>query len=449
MDSKGSTNDILQGSIWKQLILFGVPVLIGNLLQQLYNTVDSVIVGRYVSNLALAAVGSTTSLCFLIVSFFQGIATGANVVVSQYIGAGETDNARKSISTAILLSLISGTILAIVFYGMTPYLLKWMLTPDDIFDLTEQYLKIYMISMPIIAIYNTGTAILRSMGDSKTPLYILVLSSIINVCLDLLFIRVFNMGVAGAAIATLIAQLISSILIVYILVRYTGEYRMKRSELHINKVLAKRIIKLGLPAAIQSSAVSFANVLFQSQVNIFGSIAVAGYSVGSRITSFCYMPSAAFGVATTTFVAQNFGARNYKRVKECVNVCMVLSIGMSLILSILAYVFRYPILEIFSSDLEVMEYGALMMKIVGLTCFLWAFPQIFGAVLTGMGKNLASMLIIMINMCAIRLVWIFIMLRIWNDIRVVYLGFPVSWLTASISIVAYYLYSTKKLYADL
>lgn len=431
-------NPITSGKILKPLILFALPLLGISLLQNLYNMVDSIVVGQYLGGQALAAVGSSSSLIFLVTGFFQGIATGAGVNLSYAYGAQDWRLVKKNMSNALLLSFFGGILITMVVYPLTPHMLRWMLTPEDIFEQTNEYLKIYILSIPTIAIYNTGASIMRSMGDSQKPLILLAICSVVNLVLDLLFVVVFNWGVAGVAWATLIAQLVSAVIIMYMLMNRNYAFALKWSDYKPDFKLMKDIIKIGLPVAIQSSAISFANVLFQSQVNIFGSTVVAGYAAGSRITGFIYMPCSAFGLAATTFVGQNVGAKQYTRIKDIARICMGLSVSITVVLSLFAYAFAAPLLSVFTNEAQVISIGTMHLVYVGLPTFLWSFQNIYGSVITGLGKSFGSMVVTMANMCGVRLLWIFSMLNVWYDVRVVFLSYPVSWVTAGICMLIYY-----------
>ena len=313
---KGNTQDLTKGSIVKAIILFSVPLLIGNLFQQLYNAVDSYVVGNYVGKVALAAVGASTPIINMLIGFFMGISTGAGVVIAQFFGAGDLSKMKKAIHNSIALTLVIGVVLTVIGLVFNDPILKAIGVPNDVFSEASTYLSIYFWSLIFVMIYNMGSGILRSVGDSKRPLYFLIFSSIINIVLDFLFVKNFGFGVAGAGYATLIAQAISAIMVMYVLMKTEDSYKVVLKDIKFDKEILLKIIKIGLPTGFQQSIVSLSNVIVQSYINVYGASVIAGYSVTIKIDGFVNLPLQAFNMAITTFVGQNIGAKQYNRVKK-------------------------------------------------------------------------------------------------------------------------------------
>lgn len=431
-------NKIIDGVIWKQLLLFAIPLLIGNLFQQLYNTVDSIIVGNYVGREALAAVGSSNSLINMLVGFFLGLSTGAGVVISQYYGAGKNKKLHDAIHTALGLIFCSGILLTILGILLSPGILKLMGTPDDVMESSVLYLRVYFCGILSVMFYNMGSGILRAIGDSKRPLYYLIIASLVNVVLDLLFVVVFHMGVMGVALATLIAQTISAVLVIRKLVQSKEVYRVILKDITIQKEYVKIIIKVGLPAGIQQSVISFSNVIVQSHINSFGSAAMAGCGAYTKIDGFAILPVMSFSLAITTFVGQNIGAGRYDRVRKSARVCLLMSLSVTLFFSVLLYTFGSNILEIFSKDPEVVLYGSSMLKTLAPFYVLLAISHIFSGVIRGSGQATVPMIIMVANMCILRIILLSTLMPIFNDIKVVFLGYIVTWSTCALAMFIYY-----------
>lgn len=342
--------DLTQGSIWKNLIIFAFPIMCANLFQQLYNTVDSLVVGQFVGHTALAAVGATGSLTGLVIGFFMGMGTGSGVVISQYYGAKDHVNLEKSVHTAMAIAIAFGIILGVIGIIISPFLLTLMNTPDDVMDQAVLYLRIYFGGVITLTVYNIGSGILRAVGDSKRPLYYLIVSGIANVVFNLLFVCVFNMGVAGVAWGTILSQLLSCILVIINLVKCTDSYRLDLKRIRFDKEIFFRIAKIGLPAGVQSMVISLSNIVIQSKVNIFGSVAMAGYSAANRIDGFVYMPLNALSLAMTTFTAQNLGARKMHRAKKGTRTAIIMGLIVIIAAGWTAALFARPLIGLFSSE---------------------------------------------------------------------------------------------------
>ena len=341
-------NSMTSGNILKQLIWFSIPLLLGNLFQQLYNTVDSVIVGNFVGKSALAAVGASAPIINMLVGFFMGLATGASVVISQYYGAKDEKRLHDAVHTSMALTIVVGIVMTVIGSVLSPLMVSLIGTPQDVFDNATLYLQIYFYGVLGLMVYNMGSGILRAVGDAKRPLYFLILSSVINIVLDYVFVVYFGMGIAGVAWATLIAQCTSAILVMILLVRTKEPYRINLKDLKMNKEMLKKVVAIGLPSGIQQSIVSFSNVIVQSYINGFGSGAMAGNSAWTKIDSFIMLPMQSFGLAATTFTGQNLGAKQPERAQKGARTALWLSISVTIFLSILVFLNGTTLLNIFS-----------------------------------------------------------------------------------------------------
>ncbi len=431
MKKKQSTNQIImtEGEIWKQLLAFSVPLLAGNLFQQLYNTVDSVVVGNFIGSDALAAVGSSNSLINLIIGMFMGIGTGAGVIISQYYGARDEKKLHWAVHTSMALSLIGGLILIVLGVLMSPFILNWMGTPEKVMPSSVAYLRIFFCGSLFNLVYNMGAGILRAVGDSKRPLYYLCVSSVINIVLDLVFVVVFGMGTAGVGYATVIAQAVSSILVVWALIRTDDIYQLVPRKIRIDKRMMVRILKLGIPSGIQQSIISLSNVIVQANVNSFGSAAMAGFGAYSKIDGFAMLPLQSFCMAATTFTGQNIGAKKSKRVKQGVIQGIAISMAYTAFISVILYLNAEHILKIFSPDEEVIAYGYSTMLI--LLPFYWtiAIHQILMGSIRGSGRTMVSMLIGVGNMCVLRMIYINLLVPFFPSFGAVMWCYPITWIT--------------------
>lgn len=427
-----------EGVIWKEILMFSIPLLLGNLFQQLYNTVDSVVVGNYIGAQALAAVGASNPIINLLVGFFMGLATGAGVVISRYFGAQKNVELTKSIQTSILITVLSGIVMTFIGILLTPMILRLVGTPDDVMAGSVLYLKIYFIGIVSVMVYNMGAGILRAIGDSKRPLYFLCISSIVNIILDLYFVIILHMGIAGVAWATLIAQTTSAILVIIVLIKSKEVYRLVLKDMRIDLPILSNIIRLGLPSGIQNAIVSFSNVIVQSNINAFGSNAMAGCGSYVKLDGFAIMPIMSFSMAITTFTGQNMGAEKYERVKEGAKTCLKLSLSIILGISLLLYLFGDQILKIFSSDDQVLYYGVYMLRVLVPGYIFLSITQILAGVIRGAGVATVPMYIMVGCWCFFRIAWITLTMMVVHDILVVFLGYTLSWLLSSIIIVWYY-----------
>lgn len=432
-------NGITEGVIWKQLLLFFFPILIGTFFQQLYNTVDTIIVGQFVGTEALAAVGTTGTVINLLVGFFVGVASGATVIISQYFGANDRENLSKSVHTSMALAVAGGVV--IMVFGIVtarPTMLA-MGVPDDIMDDAVLYMNVYYLGIIGNLIYNIGTGVLRAIGDSRMPLYVLIVCCLANVVLDLLFVVVFHWGVFGVAFATILSQLISAVLLMIRLMGTQEAYRVELHKIRFHKDILKNVVRIGLPAGLQSVMYSFSNILIQASINSFGTTAIAAWAAIGKIDGFIWMVMNAFGIAVTTFAGQNFGARQYDRMKRCTRVGLGMCLGTIIALSALLFIFRYQLLMFFTGDAEVVNIGAQFCLVLAPSYFTFVFIEILSGAIRGAGEALQPMLITCIGVCGLRVVWILLMVPYWHTMQMVAMNYPVSWVITAVIFVIYYL----------
>lgn len=435
---KSSMTSMTEGVIWRQLLLFALPLLASNLFQQLYNSVDAVIVGNFCGSASLAAVGSTGSLIALIVNILLGIANGCGVVISQMFGARDSKGLTDAIHTAFMFALVGGLALTGIGILLCRPLLILMQSPEDVIDLSTRYLRIYFLGSIFMMIYNTGAAVLRAVGDSRHPFYYLLAGSIANILLDLFMIVVLKMGIAGAAWATVISQGISAALVLLQLLRTHDIYRLIPSKLKIHTYLLPRILKIGIPSGLMGIMYSVPNMAVQSQINRFGSVVMAGCTSCGKIESFLYMLIAAFGMAITTFIGQNIGAGRMDRVKRGTRICILMSMLTTAILIVVFLVFHQPLLRIFAGDAEVIRYGTIAMFTIMPAYVIYVIVEVLSGVLRGAGSTLIPMIICALCICLIRVVWLIIMMPLFPSIITVYLCYPLSWIVASTALGIYY-----------
>lgn len=437
--AKNNKNTLLmtQGNIWKLLITFSIPLIIGNLLQQMYNTADSIIVGNFVGSNGLAAVGAGTALINLIIAFAQGAAVGAGVVVSQYIGADKKDKIKISVHTSICISIILGLILSLLGIFASPSLLIMMKTPKVVLKSSILYLQIYCGGLIFNVIYNMATGILNAAGNSKKPLVYLAIASFTNIILDLLFIKIFKLGVMGAAIATDISQAISCILAIGYLLKVKSDYKLYIKDLKINKETAVKIIKIGLPTAIQNMVISFSNVLVQSSVNAYGATAMAGYAAYLKIDGFNILPVLSISMAVTTFTGQNVGANRLDRVKKGMYSSLIMVFVYTAFIGAVLLIFSHQVLGLFTHSAHVITYGQLVMKYFCPYYFLLGILNVLAGTVRGAGKGIPPMIILLFSMCIFRILWIKIALPFYSSIDGVFILYPISWLVGAILMIFY------------
>ncbi len=434
------TNLMTEGNILKKIFFFSVPLILGNLFQQLYNTVDSIIVGNYVGKGALAAVGSSTSTINLLIAFSQGAAVGAGVVIAQYLGAKEKQKVEEAVHTAMGIAIALGMILTVLGIALSGTILRLMDTPVDVIEQSNLYLKIYFAGVVFNVIYNMGAGILNAAGNSKRSLIYLCYASVINIVLDLLLIRVFKMGVEGAAIATDISQIVSSVFVVAYLMRTREDYKIQLKKLKIHKNMACGIIKVGLPTGIQNMVISFSNVLVQSSVNGYGSSAVAGFGAYTKVDGFNILPVMSFSMAVTTFTGQNIGAGKIDRVKKGMWITMAMGVVYTITTGCLLLIFSEPIMRLFTQDKEVIEYGRQAMYYFCPFYFMLSIMHALAGTIRGTGKSIPPMIILLTSLCVFRVIWIIFVLPHFSAIDGIFVLYPVSW---AVGIVLMILYAWK------
>lgn len=432
-------NGITEGVIWKQLLLFFFPILIGTFFQQLYNTVDTIIVGQFVGTEALAAVGTTGTVINLLVGFFVGVASGATVIISQYFGANDRDNLSKSVHTSMALGIVGGIIIMVIGIVTARPTMLAMGVPDDIIDDAVLYMNVYYLGIIGNLIYNIGTGILRAIGDSRMPLYVLIVCCLANVVLDLLFVVAFHWGVFGVAFATILSQLISAVLLMIRLMGTKEAYRVELRKIRFHKDILKNVVRIGLPSGLQSVMYSFSNILIQTSINSFGTTAIAAWAAIGKIDGFIWMVMNAFGIAVTTFAGQNFGARQYDRMKRCTRVGLGMCLGTIITLSALLFIFRYQLLMFFTGDPEVVNIGADFYIVLAPSYFTFVFIEILSGAIRGAGEALQPMLITCIGICGLRVVWMLFVVPHWHTMLMVAMNYPVSWVITAVPFIIYYL----------
>lgn len=437
-DMKGNTQDLTKGSIVKAIILFSVPLLIGNLFQQLYNAVDSYVVGNYVGKVALAAVGASTPIINMLIGFFMGISTGAGVVIAQFFGAGDLSKMKKAIHNSIALTLVIGVVLTVVGLVFNDPILKAIGVPSDVFSEASTYLSIYFWSLIFVMIYNMGSGILRSVGDSKRPLYFLIFSSVINIVLDFLFVKNFGFGVTGAGYATLIAQAISAIMVMYVLMKTEDSYKVVLKDIKFDKEILLKIIKIGLPTGFQQSIVSLSNVIVQSYINVYGASVIAGYSVTIKIDGFVNLPLQAFNMAITTFVGQNIGAKQYNRVKKGAYITTFLAMVTIGFFVVIMYFFGRDFIALFNQEKDVIDAGRLM-QLTFLPFYIFLpINQVINGVLRGAGRSAVPMYVMIFSFVFLRQIYLFLVTKVTSDVVYVFLGWPTTWVVCSLIFIVYF-----------
>lgn len=431
-----------EGTIWKKILIFAVPLIIGNLLQQMYSTIDSIIVGHYVGKSALAAVGSSTSIINLLIAFSQGASVGAGVVISQYMGARDKKSVHSAVHTAAAVAVLLGLVLTLAGVLMSGQLLVWMQTPDDVINDSTLYLRVYSAGLVFNVVYNMATGIMNAAGNSKRPLIYLGAASVTNIVLDMLFIAVGGMGVEGAAIATDVSQAVSCVLAMIYLFRVDADYRISPKDMHINGHMLSKIIKIGLPTGIQSMVISLSNVIIQSSVNSFGSTQMAGFGAYMKVDGFNILPVLSISMAVTTFVGQNYGAGRIDRVKKGAAVTVVMGLIYTALTGILLLTFSEPIMRLFTDDADIIAAGELAMKYFCPYYMLLSILNVLAGTVRGAGKSVPPMVILLFAMCVFRVLWIKLVLPHYNTIDVVYMVYPVSWVIGA-ALMALYTWKGK------
>ena len=421
-----------EGSISGKIILFAIPLFLGNLFQQLYNTADSLIVGNFLGSNALAAVSSSGNLIFLMVGFINGIAMGAGVVVARYYGAKIKDCLQKAIHTTVAFGLVSGVVLTVMGMFLAPKILVLMGTPADVLPESIVYFRTYFAGSIGVVMYNIFVGILQSVGDSRHPLIYLIISSCINVVLDIFFIAGLGMGVGSAALATAISQFVSAILCMFHLMRVEEEYRLELRMIRFDRHMLKQIIQNGVPSGFQNSVIAIANVFVQSNINAFGKMAMAGCGSYSKVEGFAFLPVTCFTMALTTFVSQNLGARQYERAKKGARFGIICSVIIAELIGIIIYAAAPVLIAAFNRDPSVIHYGVMQARIIALFYCLLAFSHCIAAVLRGSGHAAVPMVVMLCDWCLFRVSYITVAVRLISDIRVIFWAYPLTWSISSV-----------------
>ena len=436
---KSKTKDMTRGSIIRQIIMFSLPLMFGNVFQMLYNTVDSIVVGNFVGKEALAAVGSTTMIVNMLVFFFNGFSVGAGVVISRFFGAKEFDRLHKAIETTLTTTFIFCVVFTIVGIAGVKPMLRFMATPDDVFDDATIYLTVYFMGFAGLLIYNMGSGILRAVGDTTRPLMFLVFTSIMNIILDLLFVIVFKMGIAGVAYATIFSQMISAILTLILLTRTDDVYRFVWKDMGLDTGILKLVFMVGLPTGIQSVITAFSNVFVQSYVNHFGSSCMAGWSSYNKLDTFIMLPMSSMAMAATTFVSQNIGAGKTDRAAKGTRTTVIMATIVTAIIAAFLYVFAAPAIRLFSQDQSVIDYGALFIHANVFFLIANCVNHTLAGALRGRGDSRGPMVIMILCFVVIRQIYLFTITRfVANTPLLVGLGYPVGWVSCCIVEVLYY-----------
>lgn len=430
--------DMTEGNITRHIIMFAFPLLIGNVFQQLYNTVDTWVVGNYVSNEAFSAVGTVGPIINMLIGFFMGLSSGAGVVISQYYGAKRYDEVRDTVHTSLVMTLIMGIVFTGIGLSMTPFMLRLMNTPDNVMPESSAYLTIYFSGMLGLMIYNIGSGILRAVGDSQRPFYFLVVCAVLNTVLDLLFVLVFKMGVEGVALATILSQGVSAVLVIITLMRTDTCIKVRLRDLKINFAMLGKIFRVGIPAAIQMAITSFSNIFVQSYINYFGDNCMSGWTAYAKIDQLLFLPMQSISLASTTFVGQNLGRNLIDRAKEGVKQSLIIAMISTIILMIPVMVFASPVVAFFNSKKEVVEIGTTLLLWLSPFYVLCCFNQIYSGALRGAGNSRAPMIIMLASFVAFRQVYLFIMARICNEIIPIAMSYPAGWLLCSTLTAIYY-----------
>ena len=430
--------DMIGGGIFRSIFWFSVPLLIGNFFQQLYNTVDSYVVGNYVSTSALAAVGASTPVINMLVGFFMGLSAGAGVVISQYFGAQKGHEMSRAVHASMALTALLSVIFTALGLAFTRPLLQAIGVPEDVLPHSSLYLMIYFTGLAFSLFYNMGAGVLRAVGDSTHPLIYLAVACMVNVVLDFLFVCGFHMGIAGAAIATVIAQGVSCVMVMGKLMRAKADYRVELRRIRFHKKMIRRIISFGFPAALQQSITSFSNVVVQSYINHFGTAAMAGYSATVRIDGFTQLPLQSFNMAITTFVGQNIGAKKYDRVKKGVFAAWLMSSGVILVCSLCIFSAAPFLISIFTKDAEVIAIGSGMERIFSACYLVLPVVQILNGALRGAGLSKIPMYFMLGSFVVLRQIYLMIAVPLTNDVNVVMAGWPITWIACAIGMAVYY-----------
>ena len=420
------------GSVPKKIAALAFPIFLSNLFQQLYNAVDSLIVGQFIGRQALAAVSSSSSLIYLLVGFINGVAIGAGVLVARYYGAKDQKRLEQAVHTTIALGLAAGVVLTVAGVILTPQILRWMGTPDDVIGNSILYFRVYFLGSSAVVLYNMEASILQSVGDSRSPMVYLILASLTNVVLDLLFVAVFRRGVGSAALATIISQALSAYLAFRKLTRTREGYRLNWRKIAFTGPILRQVVTLGIPSGVQNSVISLANVIVQSNINSFGSVAMAGCGAYSKVEGFAFLPVTCFSLSLSTFVSQNVGAGRYDRVERGIKFSLVCSPVLAELIGGLIFVGSPVFVALFNSDPAVVAYGVHYARTVSFFYFLLSFSHCCSGILRGLGRPVVPMVIMLSVWCVLRIIYITVAIRLYSSITVVYWAYPMTWAISSV-----------------
>lgn len=431
--------DMTHGGIFRHLLNFAIPLLLGNIFQQLYNMVDTWVVGNFASNEAFSAVGSVGPIINVLIGLFMGLASGAGTVISQFYGAKQFDRVQDTVHTSIVMTLILGVLFTGIGIGMTPMMLRMMNMPENVMPEAVTYLSIYFAGIIGLMLYNLGSAILRAVGDSKRPFYFLVVSAILNTILDLVFVLAFDMGVAGVALATIIAQGVSAILVLVVMVRTPECIHLSFRKLRMHWGVLKKIFRVGIPAALQMAVTSFSNVFVQSYINYFGDNFMSGWTAYAKIDQLMFLPMQSLALASTTFVGQNLGANQPERARKSVRIALAMAVGATVILMIPLMLFAPQLVAFFNSKPEVVEFGAQLIIWLSPFYVLGCINQIYGGALRGAGNSKASMIITLASFVVFRQIYLYVMANfISNEVIPIAMSYPAGWLVCSAAMMIYF-----------
>lgn len=431
--------DMCNGSVMDKLISFSLPLMLSGILQLMFNAVDIIVVGRFAGSQALAAVGSTTALINMFTNLFIGISLGTNVLAAQFFAAGKERQMSETVHTSIAFAAVSGIVMIFVGLFFSKITLGLMDTPEDVIDQSALYMQIYFLGMPFFMLYNYGAAILRAVGDTKRPLFYLIVSGVINAVMNMIMVVIFDLSVVGVAVATVISQMISCVLVLRCLYRAEGSYQLRFSKLKIKGCYLKPIFRVGIPAGVQSTVINFSNVLLQSSVNSFGSIAMAGYTAANNILGFLFVAVNSVTQTCMSFTGQNYGVRKYKRMDKVLVDCILLSVVISFVLGGGSYIFGNQILKIYTEKTEVIRCGMEILSYTTCTYFLCGLMDLFPGAMRGMGYSAAPMILSIVGTVGVRIVWIFGIFPHYRSLSVLFISYPVSWLlTILMQIICFY-----------
>ena len=433
-----ATTDMTKGNPYWVMTKFALPVLLSQAFQQLYNTADSLIVGKFLGTDALAAVSSSGTLIFLLVSFFTGLSMGSGTVISRYFGAGNDEKVSRAVHTNIAFSIASGLFLTIVGVLFTPTILVWMKTDAEVLHDAIEYFRYYFLGSLALVMYNNCRGILNAVGDSKRPLYYLIVSSVLNVILDLFFVGVFKWGVWSVALATVISQMASVVLCLIYLMKKGNVFTVELKKIRFHGDMLFETVKYGFPAGVQNSVIAFANVIVQSQINSFGKLATAAYGTHAKIEGFAFMPIMSFAMAISTFISQNLGAKEYERAKKGAKFGIIVSVIMAEIVGVICYIFSPQMIGFFDKNPGVIDFGVLQAHTVTLFYFLLAYSHAVAAVCRGAGKVFVPMTVMLLVWCVIRIIYIALVVHFFDDIKYIYPAYPMTWAISSIIYFIYY-----------